>query len=99
MSKERHSTAKKLRKYYLQCLKQLLEEDRIALESNTLPSSTEDKLSRMAEALRTFSPDKESSGELQTCVVVDVAMTDMSRISSIYMQSNFNKYHEVSACR
>ena len=61
--KERHSTAKKLRKYYLQCLKQLLEEDRIALEGNVSPSSTEDKLNRMAEALRTLSPDKEAAGE------------------------------------
>lgn len=61
--KERHSTAKKLRKYYLQCLKQLLEEDHVALEGNTSPSSNEDKLNRMAEALRTFSPERESSGQ------------------------------------
>lgn len=61
--KERHSTAKKLRKYYLQCLKQLLEEDRIAMEGNISPSSTEDKLNRMAEALRTLSPDKEPPGQ------------------------------------
>ncbi|XP_078356059.1 uncharacterized protein LOC144640863 isoform X2 [Oculina patagonica] len=58
--KERHSTAKKLRKYYLQCLKQLLEEDRLAMEGNSSPISAEDKLNRMAEALRTVSPDKES---------------------------------------
>ena len=63
MLKERHSTAKKLRKYYLQCLKQLLEEDRIAMEGNISPSSTEDKLNRMAEALRTLSPDKEPPGQ------------------------------------
>lgn len=67
--KERHSTAKKLRKYYLHCLKQLLDEDRIALENNTSPSSTEDKLSRMAEALRTLSPDKELSGKI-LCVLL-----------------------------
>lgn len=63
MLKERHSTAKKLRKYYLQCLKQLLEEDRLALEGNTSPSSTEEKLNRMAVALRTLSPNKEAVGE------------------------------------
>ena len=63
MLKERHSTAKKLRKYYLQCLKQLLEEDRIALEGNTSPSSTEEKLNRMAEALKSLSPNKEAAGE------------------------------------
>ena len=63
MLKERHSTAKKLRKYYLQCLKQLLEEDRVALEGNTSPSSTEEKLNRMAVALRTLSPNKEAVGE------------------------------------
>ena len=63
MLKERHSTAKKLRKYYLQCLKQLLEEDRVALEGNSLPSSAEEKLSRMAEALRTLSPNKDVVGE------------------------------------
>ena len=61
--RERHSTAKKLRKYYLQCLKQLLEEDRIAMEGHMSPSSTEDKLNKMAEALRTLSPDKEPPGE------------------------------------
>ena len=62
--KERHSTAKKLRKYYLQCLKQLLEEDRVAMESNSSPASAEEKISRMAEALRTVSPDRESHGKL-----------------------------------
>ena len=62
MLKERHSTAKKLRKYYLQCLKQLLEEDRVALEGNTAPSSTEEKLNRMAVALRTLSPNKDAVG-------------------------------------
>ena len=67
--KERHSTAKKLRKYYLQCLKQLLEEDHVALEGNTSPSSNEDKLNRMAEALRTFSPERESSGELCSLIL------------------------------
>lgn len=63
MLKERHSTAKKLRKYYLQCLKQLLEEDRVAMEGNMSPVSAEDKLNRMAEALRAVSPDKESHGK------------------------------------
>lgn len=63
MLKERHSTAKKLRKYYLQCLKQLLDEDRRAIEGNISPASTEEKLNRMAEALRTLSPDKENTGE------------------------------------
>lgn len=68
MLKERHSTAKKLRKYYLQCLKQLLEEDRVALEGNTAPSSTEEKLNRMAVALRTLSPNKEAVGEYSLLV-------------------------------
>lgn len=68
MLKERHSTAKKLRKYYLQCLKQLLEEDRVALEGNTAPSSTEEKLNRMAVALRTLSPSKEAVGEYSLLV-------------------------------
>ena len=63
MLKERHSTAKKLRKYYLQCLKQLLEEDRVALEGSKSPISAEDKLNRMAEALKTLSPDKEPTGK------------------------------------
>lgn len=64
MLKERHSTAKKLRKYYLQCLKQLLEEDRVAMEGNSSPASAEEKINRMAEALRTVSPDRESHGKL-----------------------------------
>ena len=64
MLKERHSTAKKLRKYYLQCLKQLLEEDRVAMESNSSPASAEEKINRMAEALRTVSPDREAHGKL-----------------------------------
>jgi len=68
--KERHSTAKKLRKYYLQCLKQLLEEDRVALEGNTSPSSTEEKLNRMAVALRTLSPNKEAVGEYSLCFLL-----------------------------
>ena len=68
MLKERHSTAKKLRKYYLQCLKQLLDEDRVAMEGNNSPISTEDKLNRMAEALRTLSPDKQYNGKRLCCV-------------------------------
>lgn len=70
MLKERHSTAKKLRKYYLQCLKQLLEEDRLALEGNTSPSSTEEKLNRMAVALRTLSPNKEAVGEYSLLLLI-----------------------------
>ena len=62
MLKERHLTAKKLRKYYLQCLKQLLEEDRAALSKNNTASSDETKIRRMANALKT--PDSlEKTGE------------------------------------
>ena len=42
---------------------------------------------------------KSTKKKKQTRVLVDVAMTDMSRISGIYMQSNFNKYHEVFSGR
>lgn len=36
----------------------------MALEGNRSPISAEDKLNRMAEALKTLSPDKESTGKL-----------------------------------
>ena len=81
MLKERHSTAKKLRKYYLQCLKQLLEEDRVALEGNTAPSSTEEKLNRMAVALRTLSPNKEAVGEYSLLVFFLLLLLSFSNIT------------------
>ena len=36
----------------------------MALEGNRSPISAEDKFNRMAEALKTLSPDKESTGKL-----------------------------------
>ncbi|XP_048581155.1 centrosomal protein of 152 kDa isoform X2 [Nematostella vectensis] len=57
VTKERHSTAKKLRKYYIQCLKQLLEEDKAASDSDQPITSVQDKMERMARALEAASPD------------------------------------------
>lgn len=57
MLKERHSTAKKLRRYYLQCLKQLLEEDKSCADSKKPPLSVESKMERMAKALEAVSPE------------------------------------------
>ncbi|PFX29611.1 Centrosomal protein of 152 kDa [Stylophora pistillata] len=87
--KERHSTAKKLRKYYLQCLKQLLEEDRVALEGNRSPISADDKLNRMAEALKTLSPDKESTGQhFQQPEVYESAQTPRSALFTVLRTSS-----------
>ncbi|XP_022090704.1 centrosomal protein of 152 kDa-like [Acanthaster planci] len=56
--KERHNTAKKLRRYYLQCLQQFLEEDQNqAGNDNTKAQSTASKLAAMAKALE-LSPDE-----------------------------------------
>ena len=38
----------------------------MALEGNRSPISAGDKLNRMAEALKTLSPDKESTGKLSS---------------------------------
>jgi centrosomal protein CEP152 len=64
--KERHSTAKKLRRYYLQCLKQLLEEDKSCAESDKPPLTTESKIERMAKALDAISPERSCKGKIQT---------------------------------
>ncbi|EDO46525.1 predicted protein [Nematostella vectensis] len=63
VTKERHSTAKKLRKYYIQCLKQLLEEDKAASDSDQPITSVQDKMERMARALEAASPDVPSKGK------------------------------------
>lgn len=50
--KERHSTANQLRKYYLECLKQILDEDKEAYKNNKETKSNEDKLKMMEDRLR-----------------------------------------------
>lgn len=50
--KERHSTANQLRKYYLECLKQILDEDKEAYKNNKETKSNEDKLKMMENRLR-----------------------------------------------
>ena len=50
--KERHSTANQLRKYYLECLKQILDEDKEAFRNNQATKTNEDKLKMMEERLR-----------------------------------------------
>ena len=49
--KERHSTAKQLRKYYLECLKQILDEDKQAYINNQATKSNEEKLKIMEKRL------------------------------------------------
>ncbi|XP_071788936.1 centrosomal protein of 152 kDa-like isoform X2 [Asterias amurensis] len=49
--KERHATTKKLRRYYLQCLQQFLEEDSQNPRNHTKTQSTASKLAAMAKAL------------------------------------------------
>ncbi|XP_028402524.1 centrosomal protein of 152 kDa-like [Dendronephthya gigantea] len=49
--KERHSTANQLRKYYLECLKQILDEDKEAYKNNLPTRSNEDKIKIMEERL------------------------------------------------
>ena len=61
--RERHSTAKKLRRYYLQCLKQMLEEDRLALETSAALASAEEKMDKMKRALEAGSPGTDRTGE------------------------------------
>lgn len=50
--KERHSTANQLRKYYLECLKQILDEDKQAYKNNQKTKSNEEKLKTMEDRLR-----------------------------------------------
>jgi hypothetical protein len=50
--KERHSTANQLRKYYLECLKQILDEDKEDYKNNQPTKSNEEKLKIMEERLR-----------------------------------------------
>jgi hypothetical protein len=50
--KERHSTANQLRKYYLECLKQILDEDKEAYKNNQSTRSNKEKLKIMEERLR-----------------------------------------------
>lgn len=49
--KERHSTANQLRKYYLECLKQILDEDKEAYKNNLPTRTNEEKLKIMEERL------------------------------------------------
>lgn len=67
--RERHSTAKKLRRYYLQCLKQMLEEDRLALETSAALASAEEKMDKMKRALEAGSPGTDRTGERQEDVI------------------------------
>ncbi|KAK3737796.1 hypothetical protein QZH41_015858, partial [Actinostola sp. cb2023] len=62
--KERHSTAKKLRRHYLQCLKQLLEEDKACAETSKTPSTVEEKLERMNKVLNALSPEPPPKGTI-----------------------------------
>ena len=50
--KERHSTANQLRKYYLECLKQILDEDKEAYKNDQPTKSNEEKLKIMEARLR-----------------------------------------------
>lgn len=61
--KERHATAKRLRKYYLECLKQILDDDKEAFRKNENPRSNQEKMRVMDERLRL--PDEESGEEIR----------------------------------
>ena len=50
--KERHATAKRLRKYYLECLKELLENDKEAVVKNENPMSDAEKMHIMQDRLQ-----------------------------------------------
>ena len=50
--KERHSTGNQLRKYYLECLKQILDDDKEAYKNDQPTKSNEEKLRIMEERLR-----------------------------------------------
>lgn len=72
--RERHSTAKKLRRYYLQCLKQMLEEDRLALETSAALASAEEKMDKMKRALEAGSPGTDRTGERQEDVIGQIGL-------------------------
>ena len=80
MLKERHTTAKKLRKYYLQCLKQLLEEDKAALSKNGSTCSDATKLKRMAIALKI--PDSEE--KMGTSYTLETFLRITNHLSSLH---------------
>lgn len=79
--RERHSTAKKLRRYYLQCLKQMLEEDRLALETSAALASAEEKMDKMKRALEAGSPGTDRTGERQEDVIEQIRKDFESRLS------------------
>ena len=58
--KERHATGKRLRKYYLECLKQILDDDKEAVKNDQNPRSNQEKMKVMEDSLRL--PD-EKDGE------------------------------------
>ena len=58
--KERHATAKRLRKYYLECLKELLENDKEAAKKNQKRRSDSEKIEIMEERLTEERQSKES---------------------------------------
>ena len=60
--KERHATAKQLRKYYLECLRQILDEDKEAFKNNQTPKSNEEKMRVMDKKLRLSSEVNGESG-------------------------------------
>ena len=49
--KERHATAKRLRKYYLECLRELLENDKEAAKKNQKPRNDSEKIEIMEKRL------------------------------------------------
>ncbi|XP_033108121.1 centrosomal protein of 152 kDa-like isoform X3 [Anneissia japonica] len=86
--KERHATAKKLRKYYLQCLQQLLDEDRQGARNGTgTMLSTANKLAAMASALE-LSPERTSGSNLNITEGVTLRSVDESKVKNAKCEQN-----------